>query len=151
MFVHVGHGGIGQHMVHAHDEAVLQPSARVEVAVEVIDLNSSVFGIVYQAHQSHISWKDVTVADKLTAHEIQRVFPECAAGLIQQHNRHQWAFARLDQREYFQGFVQRAETTGTEHQRIGLFDKDQLAHEEEVKRQQVDGAIYRRIGMLLEG
>ena len=137
-------------MVEAQNETILQPAARVEVAIEVGDFPGCFLGIVHQAHQSHVAGQDVAILLQLTAHELQCILPVGAAGFVEQHDRDQRTLASLDQRQHFQRFVQRAEPTGAEHQRIGFLDEEQFAHEEEMERQQILGATYRRVGMLFE-
>ncbi|MNH30984.1 hypothetical protein D3C76_1766990 [compost metagenome] len=83
--------------------------------------------------------------------EIQGFLPEGAAWRIQQYYRHQRTFAGLDQGQYFQGFIQGTEPAWAQDQGVGLLDEEQLANEEEMKRQQLVGAVHRGVGMLLEG
>ena len=134
---------IAELVIHADHELTLEPAAGVEVAVELIDLFHRLFDAVDQTHQLHVGGQDVAVVLQLLANEVHRALPERAARCIQQYHRHQWAFAGLDQCQYFQCFIQRAEAARAQHQRVGFLDEEQLAGEEEVERQQIGGAVRR--------
>src|SRR5690606_12693005 len=114
VFVEVSQRGVAQSMVETHDEALLEAPAGVEVAIEIGDFPRGLLGILDQAHQAHVVGQDVAVVDQLPAHELQRILPERAARLVEQHHRHQRALAGLDQGEYFQCLVQGAEAARAE-------------------------------------
>ncbi|MNL47602.1 hypothetical protein D3C87_1703980 [compost metagenome] len=123
----------------------------MEVAVELIDVINGFFRAVDQSDQLHVGRQDVTVFLQLLVNEVQRPLPEFAAGCVQQDHRHQRALAGLDQCQHFQCFIQCAETTRAQHQRIGFLDEEQLAGKEEVEGQQVGRAVDGRVGVLFEG
>jgi len=123
----------------------------VEVAIELIDLVHRFFNAVNQAHQLHIGRQDIAVFFKLIADEVQRTLPEGTARNIQQHHRHQWAFAGLNQCQHFQRFIKGAKPARAQYQRVCLFDEEQFAGEEKVEWQQIIGAVDGGVGMLFEG
>ncbi|MNN02517.1 hypothetical protein D3C81_1151790 [compost metagenome] len=88
---------------------------------------------------------------QLLVNEVQCALPEFAVRRVEQHHWYQWAFAGLDQCQYFQRFIQGTEATRAQHEGIGFLDEEQLAGEEEVEGQQVARSVDGRIGMLLEG
>ncbi|MNH02892.1 hypothetical protein D3C79_621400 [compost metagenome] len=106
---------------------------------------------MYQSQQLQVAGQDVAVFFQLAGNEVQCVLPEITPRGVQQHHRYQWALARLDKGEDFQGFVQCAEAAWAQHQGIRFLDEEQLANKEKVKRQQLVGAVHGGVGMLLEG
>ncbi len=151
LLVQVVHRLLIERMVHSQHEVLFQPATGVEVAVEIGDLLRRLVGVFHQPHQPHVAGKDVAILLQLAAHEPQRILPVSAARFVEQHDRHQWALASLNQREHFQCLIQRAEPPGAEHQGIGLLDEEQLADEEEMERQQILGAANHCVRMLFEG
>ena len=137
--------------VHAQDELAFQPAAGVVVSVKLIDFLDSFVSTVHQAQQLEVAWEDVAVVLQLMANERQAVLPESTLRRVQQHHRYQRALACLDKRQHFQCLIERTEPSGAQHQRVCFLDEKQLANEKEVKRQQLVGAVYRWVGMLLEG
>ncbi|MNZ95789.1 hypothetical protein D3C78_1149570 [compost metagenome] len=88
---------------------------------------------------------------QLLVNEVQCALPEFAVRRVEQHHWYQWAFAGLDQCQYFQRFIQGTEATRAQHEGIGFLDEEQLAGEEEVEGQQAGRAVDSGVGMLFEG
>ena len=122
----------------------------MEVVIKLIDLSQCLFGTVGKAHQFQVVRQNVLIGFQLVVDELQRTFPIGAARHVQQHDGHQGRLAGLNQRQHFQGFIQRAKATRAHDQSVCLLDEKQLAGEEEVEGQQVGRAIDRRVGALLK-
>ena len=122
----------------------------MEVVIELVNLCHGFFGAVNQPHQLEVVGQDVMIGFKVVVNKVQRALPECSARHVQQHHRYQRRLTRLNQGQHLQHFIQRAEPSRAHDQPVGLFDEEQFAGEEEVKRQQIGGAKNGGVGALFE-
>src|SRR5437667_6529238 len=77
--------------------------------------------------------------------------PVSAAWPIDQHQRHQLAFAGLHQRQRLVTLIHRAETAWKQRDGIRMSNEDQLAGEEIFERDQLFVLAYDRVGALFPG
>jgi len=132
-------------------EEVLDEAAGVEVAVEPRDDLDRLIHIVGNLVEVQVLGRDELVAQQVLAHLAVPGLPERAAGAVNQHQRHQLAFARLHEGQGFIALVHRAEAAREQGDGIRVADEDQLAGEEILEGDQFFIFANDGVGALLPG
>src|SRR5437879_3719869 len=122
----------------------------MKVAVELQYLRDRLVHIVRDDEKLEIVLVHKSHLQQVFVGEVEPRFPVVAARRIDHHQRQDARLAGLHQREHFESFVERAETTRKKRDRVCFFYEVELSGEEIVEVNQLRVAFDDDIGLLLE-
>ena len=144
-------GGIVRGRVEAEHQFLVGVSHAVIDPEEPEDFFDCFFNTIGEFEERQILWLDHAAFEEMLVDEVEEGLPVGAAGGVEKHDGDHVAFARLEQGEYFEAFVERSEAAGQKADSVAFFDEHQLPCEEVLHMDELRVAGNDGVGRLLEG